>query len=396
MSESEPDGATIVVGILAGEASGDNLGAGLMQAMQSQSSLPLKFIGVGGEAMLAAGLSALAPLDALSVNGFRDPILKLPELIALLRRLVRTFEQAQIDVFIGVDFNVFNFILEAALRKRGIKTVHYVSPSVYAWRSGRTKRVARSADLLLCLYPFEPAFYAQTSVQAEFVGHPLADEIDLSAGADPARLSARQALGLTAERTVLAMLPGSRNSEVDLMIEPFLGAAALFAEENPGSVTVIPCVRPSIKARVEKALQDYPNLEVTLYEGNARRALVACDVALVKSGTSTLEAMLLHRPMVVSYRLGWWTYQLAKRVLRTPYVALPNILAGRALVPELLQHEGTAQALAQALQQELMAATHGAENTAAFEALHKQLRQGADAKAAASVLRLLAAKVTGS
>ncbi len=396
MSESEPDCATIVVGILAGEASGDNLGAGLMRAMQSQSKRPLKFIGVGGEAMQAAGLSALAPLDALSVNGFRDPILKLPELISLLRRLVRTFEQAQIDVFVGVDFNVFNFILEAALRKRGIKTAHYVSPSVYAWRSGRTKRVAKSADLLLCLYPFEPAFYTQTSVHAEFVGHPLADEIDLLAGANPARLSARQTLGLAADATVLAMLPGSRNSEVDLMIEHFLGAAALFAEKTPGSVTVIPCLRESIKKRVEKSLQGYPNLAVKLYDGNARQALVACDVALVKSGTSTLEAMLLHRPMVVSYRLGWWTYQLAKRVLRTPYVALPNILAGRALVPELLQHEGTAQALADALQQELAAAAEGAENTAAFEVLHKQLRQGADAKSAASVLRLLAANVTGS
>ena len=223
-------------------------------------------------------------------------------------------------------------------------------------------------------------------------GHPALRD----AGADPARLIARQALGIRSDATVLAMLPGSRNSEVELMIEHFLGAAALFAEQTPDTVTVIPCVRPAIRERVETALQAYPKLVVKLYEGNARQALVACDVALVKSGTSTLEAMLLHRPMVVSYRLGWWTYQLAKRVLRTPYVALPNILAGRPLVPELLQHEGTAQALAQALQQELHAAAQDAENTGAFEQLHQQLRQGADAKSAASVLRLLAENTTGS
>ncbi|XOV82057.1 MAG: lipid-A-disaccharide synthase [bacterium] len=399
MNNTRPQSAVLKIGILAGEASGDNLGAGLMTAMQQQTTQTLEFLGVGGARMQAAGLSPLAPLDALAVNGFRDPILKLPELITLLRRLIRTFVKAEIDVFIGVDFNVFNFILEAALRKRGIRTVHYVSPSVYAWRSGRTKRVARSADLLLCLYPFEPAFYKQTSVQAEFVGHPLADEIDLHAGAPQARLNARQALGLatdTADTTVLALLPGSRNSEVDLMIEHFLGAAAIFAQQTPGTVTVIPCVRPSIKQRVEKALQDHPNLVVKLYEGNARQALIACDVALVKSGTSTLEAMLLHRPMVVSYRLGWWTYQLARRVLRTPFVALPNILAGRALVPELLQHEGTAEALAAALRRALNAAAEDAQNTRVFERLHKQLRQGADAKSAASVLRLLAEKTTGS
>ncbi len=395
MSAEQPVQPAITVGILAGEASGDNLGAGLMSAMQLQAHKPVRFLGVGGQRMVAAGLSELAPIDQLAVNGFKDPILKLPELISLLRRLVKTFTEARIDVFVGVDFNVFNFILEAALRRRGIKTVHYVSPSVYAWRAGRTRRVAKSADLLLCLYPFEPAFYSATNVRAEFVGHPLADEISLDAGSDPARQSARSQLGIATQGTVLALLPGSRNSEVDLMIEHFLGAAALFARQHPDCLTVIPCVRPSIKQRVVAALLEYPQLSVKLYEGNARQALVACDVALVKSGTSTLEAMLLHRPMVVSYRLGWWTYQLAKRVLRTPFVALPNILAGRALVPELLQHEGTAQALASALQQELAMAGGDAENTAAFAALHRQLRQSADAKSAASVLRLLAGNATG-
>lgn len=392
MSAAQP---AITVGILAGEASGDNLGAGLMSAMQAQSARSVRFLGVGGQRMVAAGLSELAPIDQLAVNGFKDPILKLPELVSLLRRLVKTFTQAQIDVFVGVDFNVFNFILEAALRRRGIKTVHYVSPSVYAWRSGRTRRVAKSADLLLCLYPFEPAFYSATNVRAEFVGHPLADEIGLDAGSPAARQAARLPLGIATQATVLALLPGSRNSEVDLMIKHFLGAAALFAQQHPDCVTVIPCLRPSIKERVEAALLEYPQLSVILYEGNARQALVACDVALVKSGTSTLEAMLLHRPMVVSYRLGWWTYQLAKRVLRTPFVALPNILAGRALVPELLQHAGTAQALASALQQEFDTAGGGAENTAAFEQLHRQLRQSADAKSAASVLRLLTGNATG-
>jgi lipid-A-disaccharide synthase len=385
---------TLTLGFLAGEASGDNLGAGLMEALLKQQVSPadVRFLGVGGQRMQALGLQPLADMDVLAVNGFRDPLLRLPKLIALMRRLIREFVAAEIDAFVGIDFNVFNFILEAALKKRGIPTIHYVSPSVYAWRSGRTKRVAKSADLLLCLYPFEPHFYAGLAVQAEYVGHPLADEIAFDAGAPQAQAAARQALGLSADSVVLAVLPGSRGSEVALMITDFLAAARLFSAKHPDTQVIIPCLRPQLTQRIEQALADYPDLRVTLYNGNARQALQAADVALVKAGTSTLEAMLLHRPMVVSYRLGALSYQLAKRVVRTPYVALPNILAGRELVPELMQDAATPQALAQALDQQLQRARQDDSYAASFSQLHRQLAQGANAKAAAAVLRLLKAK----
>jgi lipid-A-disaccharide synthase len=224
--------------VLAGEASGDNLGAGVMRALREQlgDHGEVHFIGVGGTRMREQGLHALASIDELSVNGFRDPIVRLPQLIRLLRRLIREFSAADIDGFLGVDFNVFNFLLEAALKRRGIKTAHYVSPSVYAWRSGRTRRVAKSADLVLCLYPFEPAFYDALPVRAEFVGHPLADEIAPDAGGVAQRDAARKTLGLDGSaNTVLAVLPGSRNSEVALMVDDFLHAAELFAQRHaPG------------------------------------------------------------------------------------------------------------------------------------------------------------------
>lgn len=385
---------SLTLGMLAGEASGDNLGAGLMQALQRQYGAldpagDIRFIGVGGPRMQALGLQSLASMDELAVNGFREPILRLPQLLKLLRRLIREMQAAEVDAFIGVDFNVFNFLLESRLKKRGVTTVHYVSPSVYAWRAGRTKRVAKSADLLLCLYPFEPAFYSGLPLRAEFIGHPLADEIDPDAGNATARQDARAALGLRRDSTVMALLPGSRNSEVALMIEHFLDAADLFSAEQGGVQIVIPCLRPQIRTRVAAAVAQHAKLDVTLYDGNARQALVAADVALVKSGTSTLEAMLLHRPMVVSYRLGALSYQLAKRVVRTPYVALPNILAGEMLVPELIQDEATGPALAAALTEQLACARRDAGYTQAFLDLHEQLRQGADTKAAAAVLRLL-------
>lgn len=380
------------LGILAGEASGDNLAAGLMAQLRRQApdGEDIEFIGVGGPRMLALGLRSLASMERLSVNGFREPLMRLPELLGLLRRLSREIAAADVDGFIGVDFNVFNFLLEASLKKRGVRTVHYVSPSVYAWRAGRTRRVAKSADMLLCLYPFEPAFYIDTSVEAVFVGHPLADAIGPEAGDETARQAAREALGLRGEGTVLAVLPGSRSSEIGLMIESFVSAAKRFLVRNPETQIVVPCLRPVLRDKVDQALRAYPELPVTLYDGDARQALVACDIALVKSGTSTLEAMLLSRPMVVSYRLGRLSAHFARWVLRTPYVALPNILSGRRLVPELLQDEATGVALAEALQEQLQHSLGEADYFEPFHALQRELRQSADEKAAAAVLRLLA------
>ncbi len=381
----------LTIGILAGEPSGDNLGAGLMRAMRAQAdpSSSITFVGIGGPKMLAEGLHSLAPIDQLAVNGFRDPIMRLPSLIRLLRQLISDFSARRVDAFVGIDFNVFNFLLERALKRRGCKTIHYVSPSVYAWRSGRTRRVEKSADLLLCLYPFEPGFYRHTKVRAVFVGHPLADEITPAAGSSQARAQARQQLDVPERGTVLAVLPGSRNSEVQLMIPSFLHAAELFSADHDGVSVVIPCLRPELRGKIETALVRHPRLAVKLYDGNARLALTAADVVLVKSGTSTLEALLVGRPMVVSYRLGWLTYQFARRVLRTPYVALPNILAGRALVPELLQDAGTGPALSHALGEQLRIFQQAPQVREKFARLGAQLRLGADEKAAAAVLGLV-------
>lgn len=383
----------MIFGIVAGEASGDRLGAGLMRSLKARSP-QIRFVGIGGPQMLAEGLEPVADMERLAVNGFVEPIRRLPDLIRILRALLNRFDDQQPDAFIGVDFNVFNLLLERLLKRRGIATVHYVSPSVYAWRRGRVRRIARSADLLLTLYPFEPAFYRESGVQAVFVGHPLADEIDLSAGNAQAQQQARTELGIRGPGPCIAVLPGSRMSEVRLMAGLFLDACTKLRERYPKAVFVVPCLREGIDAWLKQQLAGRADLRVVTYRGNGRLALTACDAALVKSGTSTLEAMLLHRPMVVSYRLGELTYRLVRLLLRTPFVALPNILAGRRLVPELLQHEATPAALAAELTGQLDKAAADPGYLAAFEALHLTLRRDADSAAADTVLNWLSQRAS--
>lgn len=375
----------MILGIVAGEPSGDRLGAGLMTAIRARRP-DVRFVGIGGPLMVSAGLESLVPMERLSMNGFVEPVRRLPELIGIFKRLLDTYRRSPPAAFIGVDFNVFNLFLEGRLKRRGVPTVHYVSPSVYAWRRGRVRRIARSTDLLLTLYPFEPAFYRHTTVQAVFVGHPLADEIPPDRGNDAHRVAARAEIGLPETGAVIAVLPGSRLSEVRLM-GPVFFAACEVVRARLGAVTfVVPCLRPQIFDAVARLIEAHPALDVRPVRGNARAALTACDAALVKSGTSTLEAMLLHRPMVVSYRLGELTYRVVKRLLRTPYVALPNILAGTELVPELLQHDATPQALAENLLAQLDKRAGDTEYLRQFESLHASLRQGADDRAAQAVL----------
>jgi lipid-A-disaccharide synthase len=391
---------SIKIGLLAGEPSGDNLAAGLMAALREQLQPELvEFIGVGGPGMAAQGLQSLAPFEALAVNGFKEPLLRLPQLWRLYRRLAQIMQAEKVDFFIGVDFNVFNFLLEGRLRKAGIATAHYVSPSVYAWRRGRTKKVARCADLLFCLYPFEPKFYSELPLRAVFVGHPLAESIDLHAGDSEARQRARSQLQIAPDDLVLAVLPGSRGSEVALMLEPFLQAAELLTQritDRPMSL-VIPSVNPARRQQIEQGLQQFPTLRVALVDGDARSALVASDVAMIKSGTSTLEAMLLRRPMVVSYRLGKFSYRIANRLVNTPFIALPNILADKSLVPELIQDAATPSALAGAVLEQLESATNKSKESVvmrSFAQMHKQLREGEsglgpNATAAAEISKLL-------
>ncbi len=347
------------------------------------------FTGIGGNRMLEEGLHSLVSMDRLAMNGFVDPIKRLPELVRILRLLVRTFTENPPRVFVGVDFNVFNLLLERMLKRRDIPTVHYVSPSVYAWRRRRVQRISRSADMLLTLYPFEPALYEAVPVEAVFVGHPLADQIALDAGGEEATRRARATLGVNADARCIAILPGSRMSEVRLLADIFLGAAAIVARELPMCVFVVPCLRPEIAAWLDAILGKYPGLQVVTYAGDARLALTACEGALIKSGTGTLEAMLLGRPMVVSYKLGELTYQLIRRLLRTRFIALPNILAGEELVPELLQHAATPEALAEKMLAQLDKARREPEYLARFADLHRQLSKGADERAADAVARWL-------
>ena len=379
---------TVTVGVVAGETSGDALGAGLMRALRRRFD-GLRFIGIGGDAMLAEGLEPLGSMDALAVNGFRDPLLKLPGILGLLARLCRHYLSHPPDVFVGVDFNVFNLWLERRLKARGVPTVHYVSPSVYAWRRGRVRRIARAADRLLALFPFDAAHYAGTGTEVVFVGHPLADAIGPDAGGDAGRRAARAALGFAGDKPLVALLPGSRNGEVRLMLRLFLETAALLRGCLEGVAFVIPCPTPSVAGAVEKELAQWPQLPCSVHRGDGRLPLTACDAALVKSGTGTLEAMLLRRPMVVTYRLGplaWW---LARRLVRTEFVALPNLLAGRALVPELLQSAATPAALAEKLRSELDKFTRDPDHLQGFAALHERLRRNAGERAADAVAGLL-------
>ena len=380
-----------VIGILAGEASGDILGQGLMSALK-QRYPNARFLGVGGPAMVAEGLEKLVSMDRLAINGFIDPIRRLPDLLGIIRLLLRSYSETRPDLFVGIDFNVFNLMLERRLRRRGIPTVHYVSPSVYAWRRGRVRRVARAADVLLTLFPFEPELYKHTRVNAVFVGHPLADAIAEADGSEQARLAACRELGVDLKGPVIAVLPGSRMSEIRMLGERFLDAAQIVQRQLPDARFIVPCVRPQIADWIAVARQSRPHLRLTTYQGDARVALTACKVALVKSGTSTLEAMLLGRPMVVSYRLGPLTYQLVRMLLRTPFVALPNILAGRQLVPELLQKQATPELLAGALLAELDKSGADPEYLSEFRRLGDVLRRNANARAAEAVSRCLEAE----
>lgn len=386
-------GRVLRIGIIAGEMSGDQLGGGLMQAMHQQAAagdLQVEFIGIGGDNMQRAGLKPLAPLSDLSVNGFVEPLLALPRLLRLLRMVERACLDERVDAFIGIDFNVFNLLIERRLKRRGITTIHYVSPSVYAWRRNRARRMARSTDLLLALYPFEPAFYDGLPIRVVCVGHPLAQGIPADAGSPAARAAARRELGIDDAARVIALLPGSRRGEVRLMAGRFFAAAVLINESQP-TTFVLPCVRPELQAVLDAELAPFASLQLVRYDGNARKALAACDGALVKSGTGTLEATCIGRPMVVSYRMGPMSYQLAKRLIRTPFVALPNILAGRAVVPELLQDDASPERLAETLLAQISGVNQGSALLDQFRELRNALviGEGADMEAARAVLTFL-------
>jgi len=374
--------------LVAGEASGDNLGAGLIQALRQQWP-DAEFAGIGGKAMRAAGCETWFDAEALAVMGLVEILRHLPRLLRLRRQLRTRVLAWKPDVFIGIDAPEFNLGVERWLKKRGIRTMHYVSPSVWAWRRKRAKNMARCADQVLCLFPMEPPIYADYGVNARFVGHPLADTIALENNAH----AARAALHLPPTAPILAVLPGSRRGEVSRLIPAFLQAAQQAAAQLPSLHIVIPAANDTCKALITQAIRDYhiTNISLHLLDGRAREAMTAADVVLLASGTATLEAMLLKRPMVVAYRVAELTYRIVKalRLIKIDRYALPNVLAGRDLVPEYIQHQCTAEALSAAVvdwfkqPQRLPALQHD------YLHLHHRLRQQASTCAAIAVRELL-------
>jgi lipid-A-disaccharide synthase len=405
-TDTDPAPTSPVFALVAGEASGDALGAGLIAALQ-QRFPDARFVGIGGPLMIAAGLDAWYPAEKLAVMGLVEVLAHLPELLRIRADVRRRVVALRPAAFIGIDAPDFNLGLERGLKAAGIRTVHYVSPSVWAWREGRARKLGRSADLVLCLFPMEPPIYARYGVSARFVGHPAADRFGLATEREPAR----HALGLALDRPVLALLPGSRLGEIRRLGADFLEAARRCQTAMPGLQLIAPMASPACRATFEtqaraagfvldEAMPDDPAPGETeaerprlhLVDGRSRDVLLACDVVLLASGTAALEAMLAKRPMVVAYKLAPLTYRLVRwfKLMRTDVYSLPNILAGRPLVPELMQDTCTPAALTTALLSLLESAERRADLVREFERLHAALRGDADQAAAQAVASFLA------
>lgn len=370
---------------VAGEQSGDLLGASLIEALRVRRP-SLVCSGVAGPQMVTAGCRAERSSDELAVMGLTEVLAHLPRLLALRRTLVRRYRAQPPDVFVGIDAPDFNLGLERRLRRAGIPTVHYVSPSVWAWRQRRVKTVAAAADRLLCLFPFELDFYRAHGVDARFVGHPLADRLPLRVDSP----AARRRLGLAADGPLLAVLPGSRHGEVARLGPLFAQTLAQLAAARPALRYVAPMASPAIDAQFAAALAAHaPQVPVQRVAGESTAAMAAADAVLLASGTATLEAMLLKRPMIVAYQLAPLTWQIVRRMVKVPHVALPNLLAGEALVPEYLQADATPPALAAAVLGMLDDTARRERLQARFTELHEQLRRDAAAQAAEVVLELL-------
>lgn len=377
------------VGLVAGEASGDLLGSRLMDSLGKLVD-EVEFFGVGGENMLRHGMNSLANMDDLTVNGLLGPLLNFKSLLDIQNYLVEQLKD--MDVVVGVDFNVFNLMLEKKLKRIGVPTVHYVSPSVYAWRQGRAYKVEQSADLLLTLFPFEAKFYQDTNLKVEYVGHPLADEIDPEVDRQAVRRIAREELNLPQDSVVVALLPGSRLSEVKFHSELFINTCTRFRRLWPYSTTcqfVVPVTHDGAFTYLQQIATQYPEISIRATRVDSRTVLNACDVALAKSGTTTLETLLLRVPVVVTYKIGWLTYAIVRSVLHTPRVALPNILSGKRMVPEFLQQTATAETLARNLLDQLHQAQLNEHFFAPHTRLHQGLRLGASERAATAVLNLV-------
>ena len=387
------------IAIVAGEASGDLLGSHLIRALKAQRS-DLTFIGIAGPKMIGEGTTSLFPIEKLSVRGYVEVLKHLYGLLKLRKSLLKQLLAEKPDIFIGVDAPDFNFWLERKLKKHSIPTIHYVSPSIWAWRGGRMGKIKRAVSHVLALFPFEPALYEKAGVAVTYVGHPLADELPLK----PSKTAAREILKIEKNKLVIAMLPGSRQSEVKQHADLLIKTAKIISKENKNSQFLVPLITRETRQLFETALYNNishnqanlnnddttdETLDLDILFGHAHDAMEAADIVIVASGTATLEAALLKKPMVITYRMPAISWQILKRMRYQPYVGLPNILAGKFLVPELLQYDATPQKLADAVASLLSDDAYLKEINQEFTTIHHNLRQNSAKKAADVVLSYL-------
>ena len=377
------------IAIIAGEVSGDILGAGLIHALKARYP-QAKFIGIGGERMIAEGFETLFDMEELSVMGLVEVLKHLPRLLKIRRSIIEQLSALKPDVFIGIDAPDFNLDVELKLKQRGIKTIHYVSPSVWAWRQKRVYKIAAATNLVLAFLPFEKAFYDRFNVPCRFIGHTMADAIPLK----PNREEACQLLNLDSTQRYVAMLVGSRGAEVEFLSEPFLQTAQLLHQRYPDVKFLVPLINQKRRQQFEQIKQRVaPELDMILLDGNARAAMIAAEATLLASGTAALEAMLCKSPMVVGYRMKPFTYFLAKRLVKTQYISLPNLLADEMLVPELIQEDCNPTNLAEKLSLYLSEDKSAVQNRHVllqrFAELHQRIQCNADQQAAQAVIDLL-------
>ncbi|HRP23531.1 MAG TPA: lipid-A-disaccharide synthase [Thauera sp.] len=380
---------TVRIAMVAGEASGDLLASHLIRALRQH--LPdAEFFGIGGPKMQAEGFQVRWPCELLAVHGYVDALKRYRELSAIRRELLGQIRRERPAAFIGVDAPDFNLWLEGKVKEAGMPSIHFVSPSIWAWRGGRIKRIARSVSRMLCLFPFEPELYERAGVPVSYVGHPLADVFPLH----PDRGEARERLELGADWPIVALLPGSRQSEVRNLADTYIATARCLLERDPQLRFIVPLATRETRQLFEEALyrNEANELPIRMLFGHAVDAMTAADVVLVASGTASLEAALLKRPMVITYRIGKWQYRLMKHMAYLPWVGLPNILCNEGIVPELLQDDANPERLADAIEDWLQDGERRAALEARFTELHLTLRQDTAHKAAEAILPYLRGK----
>lgn len=375
-----------VIGIVAGEASGDLLGSHLIRALKKQRP-DLQFVGIAGPKMQAEGAVSLFPMERLAVRGYFEVLKHLFGILRIRRELLAHFQRNPPDLFIGIDAPDFNLGLERDLKASGTKTVHYVSPSIWAWRKGRMEKIRSAASHILALFPFEVPLYEQAGVPATYVGHPLADVLPM----EPDRLRAQDDLKLPADRMVFALLPGSRQSELDYMADLFVRSAMLIHRQVPNAHFLVPVVSKETRWKFQAAIAKHhaEELPINILFGHSHLAMEAADAVIVASGTATLEAALLKKPMVITYRMSPLSWQILRHMNYLPYVGLPNILAGKFVVPELLQNEANAEKVAETVLKLVADKEAVAGIRREFENIHTMLRQNTEEKAAQAILGML-------